>query len=151
MCLPNNTDQIVWGEEGEAMLFKCRVLQLVSALILLSWEWGEWFWFYWEKKPYQIVHYLYLFVQKSFIDLLNFGFLVWAVCGGDYFLLSDSTESKKTGRNVAWKCLHHLIKQFRVLDGGSQNNVHSTVSVLGMVQKPIICILFVKVSKLFLW
>lgn len=103
------------------------------------------------KKPYQIVHYLYLFVQKSFIDLLNFGFLVWAVCGGDYFLLSDSTESKKAGRNVAWKCLHHLIKQFRVLDGGSQNNVHSTVSVLGMVQKPIICILFVKVSKLFLW
>lgn len=34
----------LYGErKGKAMLFKCRVLQLVSALMLLSWEWGKWF------------------------------------------------------------------------------------------------------------
>lgn len=69
------------------------------------------------KKPSQIVHYLYLFDQRSFIDLLSFGFLVWAGCGDDCFLLSDRTDSEKTGRNVSWKCLCYLIKQFRVLDG----------------------------------
>lgn len=79
------------------------------------------------KKPSQIVHYLYLFDQRSFIDLLSFGFLVWAGCGDDCFLLSDRTDSEKTGRNVSWKCLCYLIKQFRVLDGWRQNNVHSAV------------------------
>lgn len=52
------------------------------------------------KKPSQIVHYLYLLEQRSFNYLLSFGFIVWAGCGDDYFLLSNSTDSEKTGRRV---------------------------------------------------